>query len=385
MNTPSSPSLLTPTRLVKHKDKLVSIPVSSQKTVDNIFINDLQGFDLIVTSIIEEKQKSGMASAMKLLEHYQFLYKLSDQEFQNFAYLTGIVAPYDSNKLSTIEADIYKIIFPKFTRQYEDFIELTTENWIDWKISILKDYIINGVNDSNHKFLDSIKKKGKKEFKAVIDTLINSTSFDESVKFNPFIGFNIDKNMDGLVIIDDKMKIKILDKEKEYLPIGHTYAKPSPASSTSLSPVEGIVRLKKHLASLLFFVDSVLNKCILKYMNENGMSYLDEYKPTSFSDGSSSISKPSYSDSSKKTSSSISNASKKPSSSINDASKKTNSSISDASKKPSSSINDVSKKTSTSDGSKKKKLKKSVKKSPMKKSRKNKIKNNIIINNVTTK
>jgi hypothetical protein len=354
MNTPSSPSLLTPTRLVKHKDKLVSLPVSSPRTVDNIFINDLQGFDLIVSSIIEEKEK-GITFAIKLLEHYKFLYKLSDQEFQNFAYLTGIVAPYDSNKLSTIEADIYKIIFPKFTRQYQDLIELTKENWINWKISILKDYIKNGVNDSNHKFLDSIKKDKKKitAFNQAIDTLIIAQCFDDTVKFNPFIGFYIQKDLDGLVIIHDNI-IKIRDNEDEYLPIGNTYQK---IGDNKL----GVVRLTKHLASLLLFVDSVLNKCISKFMNENGMSYLDEYKPTSFSDGL------------KKPSSSISKVFKKPSS------------ISDVSTKPSSSISDVT--SSMSDGSKKKKLKKSVKKSPMskKKSRKNKIKNNIIINNVTTK
>ena len=345
MNTPSSPSLLTPTRLVKHKDKLVSLPVSSPRTVDNIFINDLQGFDSIVSSIIQEKEKSGITSAMKLLENYKFFYNLSNQEIQNFAYLTGIVAPYDSNKLSTIEADIYKIIFPKFTRQYQDLIELTKENWINWKISILKDYIKNGVNDSNHKFLDSIKKDKKKitAFNETIDKLIIAQCFDDTVKFNPFIGFSLKKNLKGLVIIYNN-EIKIRVDEDEYLPIGQTYQE---IGDDKL----GVVRLTKHLASLLLFVDSVLNKCILKFMNENGMSYLDEYKPTSFSDGF-----------------------KKPSSSISKPS-----SISDKT----SSISD---KTSMSDGSKKK-MKKSVKKSPMskKKSRKNKIKNNIIINNVTTK
>lgn len=293
MNSNLTPPLLTPTRLVKHRDKLVSIPVGSPKTVDDIYINDLQGFDTIISSIIKEKEDNGITFAMKLLGSYKFFYNLSDQEIQNFAYLTGIVAPYDSNKLSNIEADIYKIIFPKFTSKYQDLIDLTQQNWIDWKISIFIEYIKNGVNDSNHKFLTTIKKNEAKTktFNDTLTKLISKNCFDETVKFNPFIGFDISstaKDRDSmvensLIIITDTGELQIhkedkdnKDKEGSTLKIGYCYMKVDDKNK-----LKNPVRLNKHLASLLIFVDSVLNKCILKFLNENNMSLLGEFKETS--------------------------------------------------------------------------------------------------------
>jgi hypothetical protein len=276
-----TPPLLTPTRLVKHGDKLLSIPAASPRTVDNIFINDLQGFDTIISSIIREKQDNGITFAMKLLGSYKFFYNLTDQEIQNFAYLTGLVAPYDSNKLDNIEADIYKIIFPKFTAEYPDFVELTKKNWVNWKIKILREYIKNGVNDSDHSLLSKIRKSDN--FNTSIEKLITEECFDDSVKFNPLIGFKILDNDDKPVALAENETLVINEEglttsatKKKYIPIGVSYMKTDNANKTN------IVRLNKHLASLLIFVDSVLNKCILKYLNDNKMSYLDEFKLTSF-------------------------------------------------------------------------------------------------------
>jgi len=275
---------MTPTRLVKHRDKIVSIPVGTPKTVDNIFFNDLQGFDMIISSIIKEKETNGITFAMKLLGSYKFFYNLTDREIQNFAYLTGIVAPYDSTKLENIEADIYKIIFPKFTSKYQDLTELTKQNWLEWKISIFKDYIRNGVNDSNHNLLKVLKKDKKDVLNKTLDNLINEKCFDNSVKFNPFIGFFVSKPMDKgqLLAIDDTGNIQVIEEENKdkYIPIGTYYM-------DKRFDGNKVVRLNQYLASLLIFVDSVLNKSILKFMNEKNMSYLDEFKETSFtvSDG----------------------------------------------------------------------------------------------------
>lgn len=269
------PPQLTPTRLVRHRDKLVSIPVGSPKTVDNIFINDLQGFDSIISSIIKEKQEFGITFAMKLLGSYKFFYNLTDNQIKEFAYLTGIVAPFDSGKLTKIETDIYNIIFPKFTQRYQDLTDLTKENWVQWKTEILRNYIKNGVNDSNHELL-KILRKNPTTFKATLESLITSDSFDASVKFNPFIGFvlNFQTKLDNLVIIDEHATLKVKESETKYLAIGVDYLT---KETTNTNPR----RLNKHIASLLTYVDSVLNKCILNYMNRNNMSYLDEFKETS--------------------------------------------------------------------------------------------------------
>lgn len=268
-------------RLIKHRDKVVSIPVGSPITVDNIFLNDLQGFDSIISSIILEKKNSGIISAMKLLGSYKFFYNLTDKQIKEFAYLTGIVAPYDSDKLTQIETDIYNIIFPKFTLKYQDLTELTKHNWIEFKIDVMRKYIQKGVNDSNH---DALKKlnntTNKQTFVNNVNSLIKENSFDSSVKFNPFIGFITNEDLelgDTLIITATNVKKKI-DSDNDFIEIGEQYLYDLPHTDKNKP-----LRLKKHLASLLVYVDSVLNKCILNYINKNNMSYLDEYK--SFTDG----------------------------------------------------------------------------------------------------
>jgi hypothetical protein len=286
-----TPPVIT-SRLIKHGDKVVSIPVGSPITVDNIFINDLQGFDSIISSIIVEKKNSGIISAMKLLGSYKFFYNLTDKQIKEFAYLTGIVAPYDSDKLTQIETDIYNIIFPKFTLKHQDLTELTKSNWIDFKIDILRKYIKKGVNDSNH---DALKKlnntTNKSTFVQNVNNLISEKSFDSSVKFNPFIGFMTNnlkpKKGDTLIISTGGTKVKD-NNDTDFIEIGEQYLYEDPNEISLDQPL----RLNKHLASLLVYVDSVLNKCILNYINKNNMSYLDEYKETSFTDGNKKKSSP---------------------------------------------------------------------------------------------
>lgn len=285
-----TPPVIT-SRLIKHGDKVVSIPVGSPITVDNIFINDLQGFDSIISSIIVEKAKSGIISAMKLLGSYKFFYNLTDKQIKEFAYLTGIVAPYDSDKLTQIETDIYNIIFPKFTLKHQDLTELTKSNWIDFKIDILRKYIQKGVNDSNHVALKKLNNTtNKSTFVQNVNNLITEKSFDSSVKFNPFIGFMTSVTPaqgETLIISTAGIKVK-KNTDTDFIEIGEQYL----YKNTKKIKRDQPLRLNKHLASLLVYVDSVLNKCILNYINKNNMSYLDEYKETSFTDGNKKKSSP---------------------------------------------------------------------------------------------
>lgn len=210
-----------PKKMYRKGSKVYLMDVQPDELYSDVNADDVVNYSGVAGQIEGEADP---AKQLKLLKYYSSLWRLTPEQSDALAKAAGIKF-IDKDSLTAFTKNVCERLFTKFVRRYNSIIDLTSDNWQDFKNEELRKVVKNGTQTISAPQLENLVINFKSDNVREIDTL----------QFT-------DSNYSGA----DVKKLLF----KKY----HDAIKP-----------------------IIDFMDKELNKCLKKYLKEQGETELNAY------------------------------------------------------------------------------------------------------------